>query len=335
MEPRDGSCERPQVSFVVLCYNHRKFLRDCIDSILDQEGGYDFEIILVDDASTDQSQSVARSYTDPRIQLVCHERNLGHVATVHDGLSKARGEFIARIDSDDRYRKHYLAKVLDIFSRFPDVALVYGDVALINEDGKVTADRCDRVHGGRDFRGNEYISLLEQNFICAPAVIARRKAWQKAVPVPEGLAFHDWYFTLMIARQYNFYYIDEVLADYRVHSLNLHTQIARDKSEESSIFWLLGFLFNQTEKSPELELQKHKKKRSIYGAHYLTLANKYFGFYMNADARRCFLLALRHRPQYLFRPSVLRRLTATSIGRHRYELSKRIVALTSRSHNRN
>ena len=315
----------PLVSFVVLCYNHWRFVGECLESILDQEGGYDFEIILVDDASTDGSQEVICAYSDPRIEVVCHGRNLGHIATVHDGLARARGRYIARIDSDDRYRSYYLKEVLGVLEADADVGLVYGNVGLIRGDGERSGASIDDVHGAAPFKGNEFVRLLEKNFVCAPTVIARREAWLGTLPVPQGLAFHDWYFTLMIARKYAFYYVPRELADYRVHAGNLHTAITRDRSEEPSIFWLLDRLFGEREADPALEKVKQGARHRVYGAQYLALANKYFGFEMDADARRCYVAALRHRREYALRLDVMRRLAGSLIGRKAYDMSKSTV----------
>ncbi len=309
----------------MLSYNYGRYLGDCLASIVSQDAATEFEIIVVDDASTDDSERVAQSFADPRIRLVRHAVNLGHIATVSDGLSMARGTFVARIDCDDRYRPNYLREVLTVFRRNPEVGLVYGDVALIDDTGMVTAERADRVHGGRDFKGNELTRLLEENFICAPTVIARREAWQQTLPVPDGLAFHDWYFTLMMSRRYDFYYINQVLADYRVHAANLHTTISRNKTEEASIFRVLNMVYGEREVTPGLEERKQRVRRRVHGAQYLTLANKYFGFGMDADAQRCYVAAVGYRPEYLVQPAVVRRLLATVVGRKRYELAKSIV----------
>ncbi len=314
----------PLVSFVVPSYNYAHFLPDCLTSILRQDGA-DFEVIVVDDGSTDDTAQVLRAFSDPRIRVIRHPTNLGHARAVNDGLGEARGTFIARIDPDDRYRPCFLSAALEKFRAFPDVGLVYGDAALINERGEVTVERSDRVHAGRDFKGREFEPLLEENFICAPTVIARREAWQRAGPAPVGLAFHDWYFTLMMAREFDFYYVNRVLAEYRVHAANLHSRIVQDRSEEWSIFWLLNRLFEEREKTPELEEQKQAARRRAYGAQSLTLANKYFGFGMDADARRCYLRAVRCRPGYLLRPNVMRRLAGTFVGRKTYERSKALA----------
>ncbi len=315
----------PQVSFVVPCYNYGRYLPDCLGSIFAQEGRYDFEVIAVDDASTDNTGQVLREFADPRMRIIQHPKNLGHVATVNEGLSEARGAIIARIDPDDRYRPNFLNIALEKFREFPEVGLVYGDAAIIDEDGRTNAERSDRVHGGRDFKGNEFLLLLEDNYICAPTAIARREAWLKVLPVPQGLAFNDWYFNIMIARQFDVCYVHSVLADYRVHSRNHHTKVIRDKTEEPSIFSLLDRVFSEVEVAAELEQAKRRARRRIYGAHYLRLADKYFGMEMNPDARRCYWSAIRNRPAYLMNFGVQRRLAATLIGRGSYEHGKTLI----------
>lgn len=309
----------PLVSFVVPCYNYGRYLGECLSSIFSQEGVEDFEVIVIDDGSTDHTQEMLSSFTDRRLQVITHSVNLGHVATINEGLSLARGTFIARMDPDDRYRPYFLSALLPIFEAFPEVGLVYGDVAIINELGEITAKCSDQVHGNRDFKGNELVPLLEKNFVNLAAVIARREVWQVALPVPAGLAFHDWYFTVTMARKHKFYYINRVLAEYRVHPENHHSKVIKNKSEEPSIFWLLSRIFNETEKDLQLEEQKQRAKGRIYGAQYLDMATKYFGCGYNADARRCYLQALRHRPAYVLNPGVPRRLLGTIIGQKVYE----------------
>jgi glycosyltransferase involved in cell wall biosynthesis len=315
----------PLVSFVVPCYNYGRYLPECLDSIFAQEDCKDFEVIAVDDGSTDDTRDVLRRCDDSRLRVIVHEKNRGHIDTVNEGLTAARGTFIARIDPDDRYRSCFLASVLGKFRKYPEVGLVYGDVALMDESGKIHVERSDRTHRGVDFKGNEFIALLKENFICAATTIARRDVWNDVLPVPDGLAFNDWFLNIMMARSYEFYYIDLVLADYRIHSQNHHCKVVRDKTEEGSIFWLLDKIYREKENSESLQAAKLQAKRRIYAAQYLTLAEKYFGFYMNEDAFRCYLNAARQRPSSLLNPGVLRRCAATIIGRNRYEAGKAIL----------
>ena len=315
----------PLVSFVVLSYNYARFIGDTIRSILAQEGEYTFEVVVVDDASTDNSHEVITSFSDARIRYFRHDRNQGHAATVTDGLREAKGKYVARIDSDDRYRPQYLQETIPILEAEPEVGLVYGNAAIINDDGVITALTTDVQHGGTDYRGTEYVALLEKNFICAPTIIARREAWLAALPIPEGLSFHDWWFTLQIARRWDLYYRDAVLADYRVHQSNYHTLIARNKTEESSILRLLDQLFSEPERDAALEHAKQDAKSRIYASHYLTLALKYFGAGMGVDARRCYLAAVKRRPAYLSNAAVVRQLAATFLGIATYQRLKSVV----------
>lgn len=314
---------------MVLCYNHGRFVGDCLSSILNQYGDHSFEIIFVDDASTDNSRAVAASFTDPRIQFIFHEKNQGHISAVHDGLRAARGEFVVRVDSDDRYRPNFLNEMLGIFKANPDLSAAFGNVALINAQGHVDDENPTPALGDEPFHSNILTRLLEKNFICSPTFIARRTAWLKTLPVPEGLAFHDWYFTTAIAREHEFYYTPRVVADYRVHPGNMHSQNTRARTEEASLFRLLDHIFREPEKTPDLEAAKQRARRRIYAAHFLDMADKYFWVGYDADARRCFLATLRTRPRSM-EVGHLRRLLATFVGRRIYENSKsRIKAATA------
>lgn len=313
----------PLVSFVVPCYNYGRYLRDCLDRVFAQEGGYDIEVIAIDDCSTDDTLAILRSYDDPRLRVLHHELNRGHVHTVNEGLHAATGKYLVRIDPDDRHRLNFLRRTVPILEAHPEVGLVYADVALIDAAGNVTAPCADVDHGGRDFKGNELIPLLKKNFICAPTVLARRDAWMEAWPVPEGLAFNDWYFNIMLARRWEFYYVNEVLADYRVHGSNHHTRISRDGTEERSILWLLERVYGEAERDPRLEEAKQAARADVYASQYLDFAAKYFGHGDNRNSRRCYLQAVRHSPALLADPRVLRHLAGSLVPRPLYDGAKR------------
>ena len=187
---------------------------------LNREEYQDFEIIAVDDGSQDNTLEVLRSFADPRLRVIVHEKNQGHIVTVNRGLKEARGKYVVRVDPDDRHRPGFLRETLPKLEEFPEVGLVFGDIALIDEHGRITKERCGSDFGNCDRKGNELTRIREKNYICAPTVVARREAWMSAWPVPDGLAFNDWYFNVMLARRYEFYYVNKVLADYRVHPAN-------------------------------------------------------------------------------------------------------------------
>src|SRR5205814_9023935 len=106
------------------------------------------------------------------------------------------------------------------------------------------------------------------------------------------------------------------------HSGNLHSKIVLDGTEEPSILWMLDHIYSSEEWKPELQLQKLKARGSIYARHYSTLADKYFGAFMNDEARRCYWKAFKYSPRYLLASGAARRLAATVFGRGPYERLK-------------
>lgn len=293
----------PLVSFVIPCYNYGRYLRDCLDGIFSQNAQYDFEIIAVNDGSQDNTIEILKSYDDSRLKIIDRHQNRGHIFTVNEGLQAATGKYVCRIDPDDRHRPNFLSRTVPILDQYPEVGLVYGNINLIDSAGRVTVER-GTMHPRLDFKGNEFIELLKRNYICAPTVLARREAWMSAYPVPNGLAFNDWYFSIMLARKWEYYYISDVLADYRVHDSNWHNKVSRDGSEERSVLWLLDWVYSREEESTELESRKQRAKKEVYSAQYLDFATKYFGHAMFKESRRCFMKAIALRPQLMLRSQV-------------------------------
>ncbi len=313
---------RPLVSIVIPCYNYGRYLPDCLAGIFAQEGGVDFEVIAVDDASTDDTGEILRKWSDPRLRIITHEANQGPLAACTNGIEAVRGKYLARIDPDDRYRPNFLSTLVPVLEEYTEVGMAYGDASMIDESGVETHPRCDTVHGGRDFKGNELIVLMEEHFICAPTTLGRTEAWRRAMPIPRHLAFCDIWFNWMMAREWDYCYKNVVVADYRVHATNWHAQIVLDGSEERSIFWLLDWIYSTPEKTPKLERAKRQARRRIYGAQWLSSARKYFGASMEADARRCCLRAFQSDPRTLFKEGVTRHFVGTLIGLKRYEALK-------------
>ena len=108
------------ISIVMPVYNGEKFLREAIDSILGQTFS-DFEFIIVDDGSTDNSRDVIRSYTDPRIRMVENKRNLGVSASRNKGMKMSRGKYIAMMDADDISLPKRFAKQYDFMETNPKI----------------------------------------------------------------------------------------------------------------------------------------------------------------------------------------------------------------------
>lgn len=316
--------QTPTVSVVVSSYNQAEFIGECLQSIFEQRAIDDFEIVLVDDASTDHTLEVVGRIQDHRLRLVCHPRNSGLVSTLNDGLSLARGKYVARIDADDRYRPYFLAETVSLLDQSPEVDLVYGDVAAIDEQGNLIADPWTGVpsheaHHGRRYDGNEFLRLIEQNFIPAPTVLARQGTWLEVIPVPawvfHGFPATDWYLNLRMARTHQFCYLPISLADYRLHSHNWHKRAAADPRVETTVLHIL----QEALAEPSHSATKRKIRSRVYGQAYLKFAAAYLAAGQTRAARRCYWSAVRYRPAYVRSPVVLRGIVAATIGRARYE----------------
>lgn len=162
----------PQVSVVIPVYNREKFLKRAIDSVLAQTFD-DFEIIVVDDGSTDGTPELLQCYKDQIITI--RQENAGAAAARNAGIAAARGEFLAFLDSDDEWRADKLFAQIEYCKTHPHFALVYTDMVEVVDDVQVHESYLRSGAYRRVGEGNLYRSLLEENFIFTPTVLLRRK----------------------------------------------------------------------------------------------------------------------------------------------------------------
>lgn len=128
----------PNVSFVLPVYNAGEHLDAAVKSLLAQTWS-DFELLAINDGSTDGSRDVLASFRDSRVRIL-DQPNSGLVATLNRGIREARAPWIARMDSDDISLPHRLGAQMDYLAKHPDIALLGGYIATIDEQGKVMAD---------------------------------------------------------------------------------------------------------------------------------------------------------------------------------------------------
>jgi glycosyltransferase involved in cell wall biosynthesis len=126
----------PRVSVVMTAYNGSRHLREAIESILRQTFR-DFEFLIIDDASTDDTVAIVRGYDDPRIRLIENGTNLGISRTRNIGIENARGEYLAALDHDDVSLPERLEREVAFLDSRPDVVLV-GTGAKLLEDGRLS-----------------------------------------------------------------------------------------------------------------------------------------------------------------------------------------------------
>ena len=140
--------------------------------------------------------------------------------------------------------------------------------------------------------------------------------------IRDSFRFLDWYLTTGIAEGWETLYIDQVLADYRVHAGNMHLAMVRDRTGERTSREVIERLMSNGRRAEE----KATHRRRVLASHFLTYADKYFGCEMDADARRCYWHAIGYAPGLALQAGVVRRLAATLVGRRVYDSLKARVA---------
>ena len=126
----------PQITVLMSVYNCERYLSEAIESILNQSFS-DFEFLIINDGSTDNSRNIILSYADPRIRFFENEKNIGLTHSLNKGLRLATGQYIARMDADDVSMPKRLEKELTFLNQHHSVGLVGTYFNMINENGKV------------------------------------------------------------------------------------------------------------------------------------------------------------------------------------------------------
>lgn len=225
-QPPDFSrASGPRVSVCVPTYNGARYLRETLDSILGQTW-QDFELLVVDDDSGDDTEAIAKSYTDPRIRFVRNPTRLGLAGNWNRCVELARGEYVCLFHQDDVMEPDNLAAKVAVLNQNATAGLVYSNVSQIGPNGERISDhwyfRPDPadvgVHTGQAFFRR---LLLGVNEICCPSVVIRRACFERLGGFDPRLPFTaDWEMWLRIALFYDIAYLAEPLIRYRRHSAN-------------------------------------------------------------------------------------------------------------------
>ncbi len=249
----------PRVSIVIPTYNRRQYLQRAIDSVTAQVFT-DFELLIVDDASTDDTASFVESFSDRRIRYHRHDVNRGAPAARNTGLRLATGEFVAFLDSDNEWLPQRIEKQVELFSRLPDsVGVVYANNKVLNE---INHTETVWAFG---LRGNLYKEFLRRPFIDFITPLIRKSCFDKIGMMDENVpSYQEWDTFLRLAKHYEFEFVPEVLAVYYIHP---HDRISRDALREAE-GWQYVFDKHRAEMLSEL-------RPRVLVEHYRNLAHLY------------------------------------------------------------
>lgn len=216
----------PKVSVVMPVYNGEKYLRDAIDSILNQTYK-DYEFIIINDGSTDKTEDIILSYHDSRIVYLKNEVNSKIVVTLNKGLDYASGEYIVRMDADDISMPERIEKQVQYMDKHSDIAVLGTAIKIFGDN---TSEQV------RTFSTKPHVlkvDLLFASCIAHPTVIMRKKILdQLGLRYDENfVGIEDYHLWWNIADKGNITTLLEPLLYYRIHP-NQSTQQYTDKSRK-------------------------------------------------------------------------------------------------------
>jgi glycosyltransferase involved in cell wall biosynthesis len=235
----------PKVTVIIPCYNYARYLPEAVESLVRQSLA-DWEAIVIDDASTDESALVMQGLTDPRIIKVYHKENIGNIATYNEGIGLARGEFIVLLSSDDRYHPDFLRKTVRMFDSHQEVAVVYTGVEVIDAAGRVQYSLQHTLNRHRyDGVYDELPTLLMNNSIPNCASVVRRSVLDEVGSFdPRFPNAGDYDLWLRIALKYKMGFVKEPLYQYRLHGNNMSFTRGRGHLIEGELVQIIEQILN-------------------------------------------------------------------------------------------
>jgi glycosyltransferase involved in cell wall biosynthesis len=210
----------PKITVLMPVYNCELYVREAIESILNQTFT-DFELLIIDDASTDATATIVKTYTDSRIQLIEKLVNTGYTNSLNQGLKIAKGKYIARMDGDDSCKPERFAKQLAYLEAHPECVLCATAFKIIGKDIYFKSpEKHDAIK----------LDFLECNPICHSSVMMRKETldthsitYDKTKEPAEDFAM--W---IQLSFLGELHILPEILVEYRVYD----KQVSSERAEE-------------------------------------------------------------------------------------------------------
>jgi glycosyltransferase involved in cell wall biosynthesis len=261
-----------KVSAVISTYNQARYLKQAVDSVLEQKTDFAYEIVIVDDASTDGSQKILSDYRaahPDRVRLVLHPTNLGWAFSTFDLVKLGHGKYVALLEGDDYWiDRDKLQKQADFLDSHAGFSLCAHANVVENEIDNSSAVR----HGGAG-RVLQLQDLLPGNMFHTGSLMFRNDALAQWPEAFAGLFFEDWSLQVLLAQKGDVMLLPDVMSVYRVHKDGLWSSTYRGTPETEGVnaqgwkliidFWsrLSGYL--PTEYEPVLKELIAKAQRYV------------------------------------------------------------------------
>jgi glycosyltransferase involved in cell wall biosynthesis len=302
----------PKVSIIIPTYNRAQFIAEAIQSVLDQTF-QDFELLIVDDGSTDNTREIVGSFKDQRIKYI-HQENRGVSAARNNGILASSGEYIAFLDSDDLWLPQSLELKVRSLDSHPDAALVCSDLELFDND---TGARLGSFwHGSISRFSLKRVSKQPLNqlltigcFIGPQATLIRRRVFSDVGYFDESLrSCGDWDMFVRILKRFLIDIIDIPLTKLRRHGYSMwSTGKNIDENYQNEVYAINKVINSDAFTKAEIALAKKRLARVhfSYGCEKLRSGN-------TALAREKLLASVKYNP-WRIRPYIY--IVLTFLGR--------------------
>ena len=257
---------QPLVSIVFTSYNHQEYLRQALDSLINQNYP-NLEIIIIDDCSTDGSQEILKQYVHyENIDLKLQTINSGsYVKASNYGASFAKGEYLLFAQCDDYADSYQIEKLLYYFKGNPSVGVVFSKSYLVDMNGRILADDFSgrEISFKKTVKNNGFISGNKMkeflSFSCVipnlSAALIKRELFVKNNGLSDQyLVVADWEFWLDLTNVTDFYYLEEPLNYFRQHETTIRSSIKM----KTQIIEIYKMFYNHISKSKLNSIQKRK-----------------------------------------------------------------------------
>lgn len=178
------------ISIITPCYNHEKYIKDFINSLINQSYS-NWELIIVDDCSKDNSVEIIKTIKDSRIHLFKQSFNQGPGAALNKAFSESKGDIIVDMASDDMLKNDYFDFIIKKFNENPEIGVIYSTVDAMDDKNKVYD------HWTLDIKNNRYEYLKEMfyrfNTFFSPGMAVRRDIYKKIYPMDISMVQHQDY----------------------------------------------------------------------------------------------------------------------------------------------
>jgi glycosyltransferase involved in cell wall biosynthesis len=284
-----------KVTVLIMTYNHQRFIRQAIDSVLMQELEYPFEVLISEDCSTDGTREIVQEYAarhPGRIRLLLSEQNLHSNVVVARGIQAAQGEYIALLDGDDYWLSPLkLQKQVAFLDEHPECTVCFHQ-ALVHHDA---GDRPDWYWTPKNHKPFSNLNdIWMGNFIATCSTVFRNRAMGELPEWYSSFPITDWPLHILNAEHGLIGYIDEVLGVYRYHSGGAYSGFSQAQKNDET--YRLYHLFNTL-----FEYRHDRLIKAGMFEYFIDWADEYVSRGDFAKARSCFSRSLEGRPSSAIR----------------------------------